>query len=272
MDDERAQAWAICRFEAIAGYLALDPPRGQRGPLLEQLAQKTWTDPDGEPLTVTAETLRVWIRRYRKKGLLGLRDEPRPRRGTRVLTQEQAEQLRDLKRQVPERSLDRIIVIAEDTGLFPQDQLRRSTVHRVLRAGGISGRAAKPPEKKDLDRWEAAFPNDIWQSDALAGPWLPDPQRPGKTRRAWLFAFLDDHSRLLLHGRFDWRQGQPALELVMKRALERWGVPRRCYFDNGRVYRSRHTARICAELGVMRVLFTRVRRPEGHGKIETLHS
>jgi len=271
MDDDPKQAWALARYQAISAYLALDPPRGRKRATLEQLAGKTWTGPRGEPFSVSAETLRVWVRRYKKCGLPGLRDATRPQRGSQAVTLEQAELVRRLKREVPERSLERIIAIAEQTGQVPQGVLRRSTVHRILQKDGISARQARPVEGKDLDRWEASFPNDLWQSDLLAGPWLPDPVRPGKMKRAWLFCFLDDHSRLLLHGRFDWRQGQPALELVMKRALQKYGIPRRCYFDNGKVYRSRHTARICGGLGVHRVVYTRVRRPEGHGKIEAFN-
>lgn len=263
---------ALARYKAIAAYLAIDPPRGRRAAYLAELAKKTWYDEEGQPFTVKAETLRVWIRKYRRHGLQGLRNRPRPRPGTKVLTQEQVDLIVALRQQVRERSLDRLIRIAEDTSLFAPGTLRRSTVHRVLQRHGIS---ARPPRDrvspKDLDRWEAAFPNDIWQSDALAGPWLPDPDRRGKMRRAWFFGFLDDHSRLLLHGRFEWKQGQPALELVFRRALQKYGVPKKCYFDNGKVYRSRHTARIAAVLQIHRLLYTQVRRPEGHGKIEAFN-
>ena len=272
MDNDRRMAWALCRYRVISAYLALEPPRGQRRLTLEMLAGKTWDDPDGEPFQVAAETLRVWLRRYRNGGLDALQDARRPARGTSALTDEQVTLVRRLKREVPERSLDRLISIAEQTGLVEPGVLKRSTVHRILRAEGLSARPVRDvPPRRDLDRWEAAFPNDLWQSDLLAGPWLPDPGKPGKMRRTWLFAWLDDHSRLLLHGRFDWKQGQPALELAFRRALQKWGIPRRCYFDNGKVYRSRHTARICAHLGVHRVVFTRVRRPEGHGKIEAFN-
>ena len=51
--------WAIARYQAIAAYIATSPPRGQRGPLLALLADRVWTGPDGEPFTVSAETLRV---------------------------------------------------------------------------------------------------------------------------------------------------------------------------------------------------------------------
>jgi len=269
-DDPRRER-ALCRYQIISAYLALEPRRGQKRPLLEQLAARTWLDPGGQPLTVAAETIRCWVRRYREGGLAGLEDQPRARPGVSILTPEEIELVAKLKRDVPERSLDRLIHIAEQTHLVEPGRVRRSTLHRVLQARGLS--AAKPaaPDDADLDRFEADSPNDLWQSDQLSGPWLPDPERPGRSRRAYLYAFLDDHSRLLLHGRFSFRGDLPVLELVFRRSVQKWGLPRRAYYDNGKVYRSEHMRHIVASLGLHRSVFTRVRRPMGHGKIEALN-
>ena len=269
--EEEIKAKALLRYFVISVYIAADPPHGRKGVLLRQLADKVWRDEDGEAFTAEAETIRAWVRRYNKGGLAALEDKRRTYGGVHALTEEEAELLCALKQEVPERSIERVIAIAERMKELEPGKARRSTVHRVLQRRGLSARKLRTAEDKDPDRFEAVAPNDLWQSDMLAGPWLPDPDNPDKARRAWLFAFLDDHSRLLLHGRFDWKQGLPALELVMKRALQKYGVPRRVYFDNGKVYRSGHTARICAQLGVHRVVFTQIRRPEGHGKIEAFN-
>jgi len=262
---------ALMRYQAISAYLALDPRRGQRRAVLEQLAHKPWPHPDGHTVRYSAETLRQWVRRYRKGGLTALDDAPRPQRGVQALTPEQIALFCKLKQEVPERSLDRLILIAEELGLVLPDTVRRSTLHRTLQARGLSRRPRSESSTQDLDRFEAEAPNDLWQSDMLAGPWLPDPARPGKVRRAWLYAFLDDHSRLLLAGRFSFKEDLPALELVFRDALRRHGVPRRVYYDNGATYRSLHMQRVVAELGIHRLVYTTVRRPEGHGKIEAFN-
>jgi transposase InsO family protein len=149
--------------------------------------------------------------------------------------------------------------------------LKRSTLHRVLKAEGLSARRCRVPDTKDLDRYESPVPNGTWQSDMLVGPWLPDPERPGSMRRAYLYAFIDDHSRLLLHGRFSFKGDLPALELVFRRCLQKWGVPDRVYYDNAQVYRSGHMKQIVATLGIHRIVFTQPHRPLGHGKIEALN-
>ncbi len=270
-DKDLRRAKALARYMVISAYIAMEPPRGQRRVVLEQLAGKVWDDADGQPMQVQAETLRVWIRRYRQGGLEALEDKMRPSRGTVALTDEQVELACRLKREVPERSLDRLIRIMEQMKLVESGLVRRSTLHRALQREGLSARQCRVPDSDDLDRFEAAAPNDLWQSDMLVGPWLPDPLRPGKTRRAYLYAFIDDHSRMLLHGRFSFKGDLPALELVFRRCLQKYGAPGRIYYDNGATYRSRHMKQIVAEVGIHPIIFTRTYRPMGHGKIEALN-
>jgi transposase InsO family protein len=257
-------AKALIRYQIISAYLAADPPRGQRRKLLRQLARRTWITDSGEAVTVKAETIRYWLRRYRRGGFEALKDKPRPRRGS-AIDQDLIQIACQLKREVPERSIERIIVIMEELQMAPPGLIRRSTLHRALKARGLSARSLKIPDKMDLDRFAADFANDLWQSDMLQGPWLPDPLREGKNRKSYLYAFLDDASRLLLYGRFFFKGDLPAMELVFKRALQRYGRPVRVYYDNAKVYRAGHMRLVCAELGIHRPVFTQRYRPMGHG-------
>jgi transposase InsO family protein len=263
--------WALARYQAIAAYVALVPERGERRTLLEALAARSWPGPDGEAFTASAETLRVWARRYRTGGLNALWDTPPKRPGIRALTEEERAMFCALKREVSARSLDRLIEIAEQLELIEADKARRSTVHRALRAEHLSARRPRSTPSVDLDRFEAGFPNELWQSDMLEGPLLPDPEKKGGHRRAWLYTFLDDHSRMCLHGRFSFKGDLPALELVFRRSMQKYGKPARVYYDNGAVYRSGHMRHIVACLGIHGIVFTQVRRPMGHGKIEAFN-
>lgn len=258
---------ALLRFQIVSAYLALEPARGDRGPLLQQLAARPWPGPDGTLLHFAPETIRGWVRRFRKGGLPALEDAPRPRRGEVALPPETVALLAALKRQVPTRTLDMLIHIAEDTGQVPPGLVRRSTLHRALARRGLSGRPKPERSDEDMDRYEAPYPNHTWQSDAKAGPWLPDPERKGKHRQAWVFAFLDDHSRHVVGSRWGFKQDQPSMELVLRRSLQRHGKPGRIYVDNGSVYRARHMARICGSLDIILVFCTK-HRPRGKGKIE----
>ena len=91
-------------------------------------------------------------------------------------------------------------------------------------------------------RFEADDPNDRWTGDALHGP------RVGG-RKTYLFAFLDDHSRLI--GRLPVRilRGHRTAGVAMEPALAARGVPTRVYVDNGSAFVDAWLLRACAKLG-----------------------
>jgi len=262
---------ALVRFQIISAFLAANPPRGKRRQMLEHLAAKTWFLESGEVFSVKPETIRYWLRMYRLGGFEALKDQSRKDQGIRAIPKALIEKACKLKREVPERSIERIITIMENLQMAPPGLLRRSTLHRALQARGLSARKLVIPDNQDLDRWQADYANDLWQADMLQGPWLPDPHRKGKMRRSYLYAFLDDASRLLLYGRFFFKGDLPALELVFKRSLQRYGKPDRVYYDNGMVFKSNHMKIVCAELGIHHPIHTRPYRPMGHGKIEAFN-
>lgn len=262
---------ALWRFQIISAYLAADPPRGKRRQMLDELAAKTWLLESGEVVTVKAETIRYWLRIYRLDGFEALKDKPRSDQGVRAIPKEIIECACKLKLEVPERTIDRLITIMENLQMAPPGLLRRSTLHRALQARGLSARKLTIPDDQDLDRWQADYANNLWQADMLQGPWLPDPKRPGKMRRSYLYAFIDDASRLLVYGRFFFKGDLPALELVLKRSLQRYGKPARLYYDNAMVFKANHMRVICAELGIHKPVYTTKYRPMGHGKIEAFN-
>ena len=83
----------------------------------------------------------------------------------------------------------------------------------------------------------------------------------------FLFAFLDDHSRLVPHAQFYWNEQLPRMEDCFKRAILRYGRPLAVYVDQGSVYRAGQFNTVCAVLGIQRIPGTPY-YPEGRGKIE----
>ena len=116
----------------------------------------------------------------------------------------------------------------------------------------------------DRRRFEAEFPNDIWQADVMHGPAV---EVEGKQRKAYLIAILDDHSRLLPHAEFMLSENLAAWLEVFRQALLARGLPRKLYVDNGAAYRAKHLERVCASLGIA-LVHTPPYTPQGRGKIE----
>jgi transposase InsO family protein len=148
--------------------------------------------------------------------------------------------------------------------IAPQAKPGLTTVYRFLHEHNLMQGGRQPAE--DRRKYEAELPNDIWQSDVLHGP---DVQMAGKTRKSYLIAFIDDHSRLVPHAEFYPSESLVCFLSAFRQAMLKRGVPRKLYVDNGAAYRSRHLEYICASLGIA-LIHARPYTPQGKGKIERL--
>ena len=148
------------------------------------------------------------------------------------------------------------ITVAERT---VRGQLRRAGLHREALAA----------EPKAYGRYEAARPNERWITDVLVGPWVPWPRREGSVR-ARLFLIVDDHSRLLVDGRFFAHENARACQDLLRRAITRRGLPEVFYADNGAPFSNAWLARTCGVLGI-RLVHSKPYSPEGRGKQERLN-
>ncbi len=259
-----AEALALWRYHLIAEALNPKLSGMERGLLVRQIAGEHQA-PDGEPRQVSRNTLDRWIRRYRAEGLAGLRDRPRSDHGSARINPALLDEAIRLRLEVPARSAAHIaeivrtrhgVRIAERT-LAEQFRRRGLTRGELLRDGRTFG------------RYEADAPNERWIGDVLVGPFVPHPRAPGSVR-ARLFVLVDDHSRLLVHGRWVGNETLRAGQEVLHAAILRRGLPESLYVDNGSAYSGAELARSCAILGV-RLIHSRPYAPEGRGKQERLN-
>ena len=256
---------ALFRYGLLAHILHRELERGELLAHLRQVAGARHQIPYSAGTTVGFTTLWRWLVAYRREGFEGLKPHARRDQGTpRRIPQEVWERAILLRQEVPSRSSTTIAqILARDPSLPP---VKASTLRHRLAALGY-GRGQGGPAPQPLKRFEWDRVNALWQGDALVGPWLPDPYRPGKVRRAHLFAFLDDHSRLVPYGEWFWDEALPRMERVLKLAILRRGQPQALYVDNGLVYASTQFGAALATLGIRR-LHSRPYAPQGRGKIE----
>jgi hypothetical protein len=93
---------------------------------------------------------------------------------------------------------------------------------------------------------------ELVQGDARDGIWLPDGEI-GKVRKTYLFAWVDDYSRRILAARYFFNEKLPCMEQTFKTMVLRWGIPKKCYLDNGKVYTSAQFAFVLAELAIAKI-------------------
>ncbi|MGH3816054.1 MAG: DDE-type integrase/transposase/recombinase [Pseudonocardiaceae bacterium] len=249
----RAQQVALFRYQLICPALDPNLSTKARGRVVRAIAAQAHAGPFGGAHRYSRDSLDRWIRRYRAGGFDALTPSIR-QPGTRIDT-EVLELAVALKRENPARTAAQVArILRTSTGHSPSESTLLRLFHRrELMTPAVAGVVV-------FGRFEAEAPNERWVGDALHGP------RVGG-RKTYLFAFLDDHSRLVVGYRFGFAEDTVRLAAALEPALACRGVPATTYVDNGSAFIDAWLLRACAKLGI-RLVHSTPHRPEGRGKIE----
>jgi len=263
------QTVALFRYGLIASFVHLSSNTPGLYAQLRELAERSYSIPGSLRTRVAPETLRDWLKRYRRGGFDALLPKPRADRGrSRALPPGLADGLLSLKEECPQRSIPQLIRLAFERGIAPASQpLPRATVHRLFARAGLMRRPA-PGDEHNNDRRRFAFARagELWMSDVMHGPTVAVGER-GQRRKTYLIAFLDDATRVIPYAAFALAESTQAFLPMFKQALRRRGRAERLYVDNGANYRSQHLALVCAKLGIA-LIHSRPHQPQGRGKHE----
>lgn len=263
---KRTEEVALFRYGVIADLVHLPP--GDKG-LYQRLAKKAEGEhriPGSTRSRVAAETMRDWLKAYRKAGFDGLRPRPRKDVGqSRSMPKEVADLLMSIKDDNRELSVQLVIKEALASNKIPAElPLAPTTVHRLLSRAGLMRREDGGAEG-DRRRFAFQKAGELWMSDVMHGPTV---LVGGKVRRkSYLIAFLDDATRVVPYAAFALSENTAAFLPVFKQAVLRRGIPKRLFVDNGSAYRSHHLSLVCAKLGST-LIHARAYQPESKGKQE----
>ena len=253
MPGDRAQEVALFRYRLAREAADESLTARERGQLVRALAAREHLGPDGTWVRVSRNTLDRWVRSYRRGGFDAL--VPTARRVDSKIPAHVLELACALRREQPARTAAQIHrIILESEGWAPHAR----TLQRHLAVAGLHWRGQQPV--RAFGRFEADRPNLLWTGDALHGP------RVGG-RKTFLFAFIDDHSRLLTGYRWATREDVLNASRALRAGLAARGVPEAIYVDNGSPFVSGQLLRACARMG-MRLVHSRPGKPQGRGKIE----
>jgi putative transposase len=258
MEDPQRREIALFRYGLIREAADAELTPTERGRLVRALAGKEHRGPNGRWKTVGRSTLDRWIVAYRTGGFDALIPAERERNPTCDV--ELLDLAVKLKRENPRRTATHIVelLLTELAGQARQVPSVRTVQRHFARLGLNVRPDGRPPEA--FGRFEAAKVNDLWVGDVAHGPVVAG-------RKALLFAFVDDHSRLVVGHRWGRSEDVLRLEAALRRGLSSRGLPKRLYVDNGSPFISHQLARACAVLGI-RLVHSRPGRPQGRGKIE----
>jgi transposase InsO family protein len=111
--------------------------------------------------------------------------------------------------------------------------LSRATIHRILtRHGAVTPEPKKRP-KSSYIRFEAAMPNETWQSDFTHYPLTDTNTFP---KGVEIITWLDDCTRYALHVSAHRAITTPIVKATFRKAAGQHGIPASTLTDNGMVY------------------------------------
>jgi len=266
MDKEMQERIALFRFGLISSLVSHKGlSRGERELRIHYITSRTWEIPGSPRSSIGRTTLLRWLAVYQQSGcqLESLKPRPRADRGcSRVMDEETEAAMVALRREMPAVSLPVLMKMARARHLIPADRTpSKDSLYRLFKRHGLDKDQRLPVDRR---RFETELVNDLWQSDCMHGPRVI---HEGKLRKSYLFAIIDDHSRLITHAQFYLAENIESFRDCLLQALEKRGLPRRLYVDNGAAFRSNKLKYACARLGVA-LLHSAPYTPEGRGKIE----
>lgn len=267
MENETDLILAAFRWNVIAPLIDAKCAPEERKRLCRQILETQYLHPLRGLCSVSASTVKRWVRAYKIESLGGLFPHARADKGTlRAFPEALLVRAIELRREVPKRTVEKIATLLAQE--FPEyaGSLSRSTVDRHLRTRGWS-RAALRKTAGPYVPFEAGYRNALWMGDVLHGPLVCLPE--GELVRAKIIGWIDDYSRLALHLEGYADERLPALENALQKAIRQYGLPERLFLDNALVFSSTQMDLICATLGIQKIHSTPY-YPCSRGKIERL--
>jgi len=141
--------------------------------------------------------------------------------------------------------------------------IHKITVWRILKDAGLSRQNLK--RVKAITRFEAAYPNQLWQTDIMGKIDFP------KAGIGYLIATLDDYSRFVPEGRWFRHQGKMNVFTVWYESMVKHGLPEKMLQDEGSQYKARQkfgNADYEWYAKQLKIVLIFAKRAETKGKIE----
>lgn len=271
---EREQAMA--RYEFIAPLLGSEKP-----------SQADW-QAAAEQAGCSVKTIRRWVKRYQKLGLVGLARDRRSDQGVRrSVSIKMQRTIEALYLENGYRSMETVHAMATAYAQKHDEPCPSYTVVReicqALPASVVymahHGERAWRDKFEPISRHESLAPNERWQMDHCQLDLLViDPQSSEVLGRPWLTVALDTYSRavmgyyLSLETPNSMAVCSTLRQAIWPKMISEWpmcGIPQQLHLDQGKDFTSRHLEQVAADLRI-ELIFATAYLARAKGKVERL--
>lgn len=264
-EDKKIQI-ATFRFGLISEFVTgVRLGYGEKEKLIKEKLARSYDIPFSERGKLSRSTLEKWICDYKKAGyrLEGLYPQARNDKGIpRALSSSLQLAIKELKKESPDLKVPALITCLRHKKLIGADErINPATLYRYLKTEELTKVNEDAVDKR---LFEAVNPNEIWQSDVMHGPYV---RAEGKSRKSYLMAIIDDHSRFIVHAQFYLNETRENFLDCLRQAILKRGLPQKLYIDNGSCFKALHLEQVAAQLGIA-IKHSRPYIPQGRGKIE----
>ena len=251
---------AVFRFGIISGVLHEN--RINKRAYFKKMAQKEFDFPGHGPKKFKWETFKKWLSLYNTKGFDGLvvtgrSDKGKSRKIDNALASQIGQEIEDNDLKTISNLYRHLI----KRKLIDYDSFTEATLRNFIKASDLH---LEGFEKKERKAFEMPHINMLWTADFMHGPYLSVGKKKKKT---YLCVIIDDHSRVLVGASFFFSEGSLSLQLALKEAILTYGIPRKFYCDNGKVFVSGYLHLVCARLGIA-LIHSKPYDSPSRGKVE----
>lgn len=220
---------------------------------------------------VSRQHLHRLINRYRTEGPAGLEPRPRTPLSNPTATSELVRaRIITIRTTLTDQGLDAgPETIAWHLATEGHTPPATSTIRRIITNAGLVTPEPKKRPKSSLQRFEAALPNETWQSDFTH--W-----QLTENQHVIITNWLDDHARFLLNCTASKSESIDQVITTFTTATNTYGLPASTLTDNGVVYTARFVGgtnrfeKLLIALGITQKNGS-PGHPQTQGKIERFH-
>ncbi len=211
------------------------------------------------------ETLRSWLKLYRRYGFDALMPKSRQDKGkSRKIDDQLAEDIKDALFSYPFLSGSALYRLLVSEGKIRVGGINEGTLRKFIRDNQLRHKATS--YDKARKKFEKEHINELWTADCMHGPYVKFEEQTRK-HKVFLIAAIDDYSRVICARGWFWNENSISLEIALKEGIGGFGLPKAIYCDNGSMFSSFHLQLACARLGTA-LIHSKPYDSPSRGKIE----
>lgn len=262
LNEKKIQAIGLFKFSLIAPVINDTYNAPSKEQFYRDVASKSHKHPSGKKVKYASGTIKRWHMNYKKDGFEGLLPKQRSDAGLpRSFDEKAIDEINNIKEKFPHITTKMIYQKLIEDGYIKKSEVSLSSLYRYIRDNNLKRNQLEGVERK---AFEMENVNDCWQADTSH---LLRLNIDGKMEKTYLVAIIDDKSRLIVHAEIFFNDNATNFQIALKKAIKKYGVPKKVFVDNGGPFKNKQISLICASLGI-HLIQSRPYSPKSKGKIE----